>query len=138
MQKQEGKDFGSTLGFKLKEGNISNSDFSWEEENKEFLYKEEMYDVVAMHIKGDTIIIRCYKDNKETDFRTNIMRYMKQIGAAEEAPAFIKLCIEDFIVEPGLCFEILTPLYNKIQYFDAAIRLSLRHSEISPRPPKLA
>ncbi len=41
----------------------------WTEEGKEFLFRNEMYDVVASIIKKDSTTYRCFKDEKETDFR---------------------------------------------------------------------
>lgn len=47
------------------EGTIENSRFSWELPGKEFLYNNNLYDVVAIVVKNRHAIIRCVADKAE-------------------------------------------------------------------------
>ena len=42
------------------------------EHSREFEYKDEMYDIIRMETKGDSVRYWCYHDKKETKLRKNI------------------------------------------------------------------
>ena len=46
-------------------GNIENNHFSWELTNKEFIYNDKLYDVVASVVNNGHVSIRCIADNTE-------------------------------------------------------------------------
>lgn len=47
------------------------SELRWEN-SKEFEYKDEMYDIVDMKVKGDTIYYWCWWDHKETKLNNQL------------------------------------------------------------------
>lgn len=49
-----------------------NADFSWEEENEEFRYQQELYDVVSIEKKNGNIEITCLKDNDENHLESQL------------------------------------------------------------------
>ena len=53
------------LAFITSDNIITDKAFTWKEESKEFSFNNEMYDVVDIKMKGNTILIRCIKDSKE-------------------------------------------------------------------------
>ena len=53
--------------FTTTNNNITDKGFTWKEKNKEFIFNNEMYDVVDIKMNGNTILIQCIKDNKEDE-----------------------------------------------------------------------
>jgi hypothetical protein len=72
LKANHGSGFGSKLVFPLSSGKIENADFSWEEENEEFRFQQELYDVVSIEKKNGTIEILCLKDNNENQLENQL------------------------------------------------------------------
>ena len=47
-------------------------DFSWEEENEEFRYQKDLYDIVSIEKKEGLIEIVCLKDNDENQLESQL------------------------------------------------------------------
>jgi len=61
---------------------FSVSDFNslkWNEQNKEFLFHNEMYDVKTMQKSGNTYIVYAYQDNIETEIITALNNLEKEL-----------------------------------------------------------
>lgn len=69
--------FGSKLVFELQAGKIQNTHFSWEEENEEFRYQNELYDVVSFEKTNNKIEIICIKDNDENQLENQLNEIRK-------------------------------------------------------------
>ena len=57
--------YSSYLSFKLQQGAVADSKFSWEETDEEFSYKGELYDVITVQYTADSIRICAVKDKRE-------------------------------------------------------------------------
>jgi hypothetical protein len=61
---------------------LSASDYNslkWTEENKEFSFNNEMYDLINVQKSADGYIITVYCDNRETGWVTTLHNYEKEI-----------------------------------------------------------
>jgi hypothetical protein len=52
---------------------------SWSEENKEFTYKGQRYDIIDMQFFLDEIIVKCYLDSEETNLFTAFSGFMQKM-----------------------------------------------------------
>ncbi len=57
--------YGTYLSFRSVNDAIKDPSFEWEETNKEFRYRGEMYDVISIHYEKNTATIYCINDHKE-------------------------------------------------------------------------
>jgi hypothetical protein len=67
---------------------LSASDYNslkWTEDNKEFSFNNEMYDVVSIQKTGNTYVINVYQDNKETQWAGSYHNFEKQIYHADQS-----------------------------------------------------
>jgi hypothetical protein len=69
--------FGSKLVFAMSAGKVNNANFSWEEENEEFRYQQELYDVVSIEKTNGKIEIICIKDNDENQLESQLNEIRK-------------------------------------------------------------
>lgn len=69
--------FGTKLVFAMNEGKVNNASFSWEEENEEFRYQQELYDVVSIEKTKTNIEIICIKDNDENQLESQLNEIRK-------------------------------------------------------------
>jgi hypothetical protein len=72
LKENNSSSFGSRLVFTLSGNQIMDPDFSWEEENKEFRYQQEFYDVVSIEKKDGKMILICLKDNEENNLENQL------------------------------------------------------------------
>jgi hypothetical protein len=72
LKEHHSSGFGSKLVFTLSAGEILNKDFSWEEENEEFRYLQELYDVVSIEKNNGKVEIVCLKDNNENQLENQL------------------------------------------------------------------
>jgi hypothetical protein len=66
----------------------------WEDE-EEFCYKGEMYDVVEKTVKGNTTIIRCIPDKKETSL---LNEYQKNNKRNSPNSTIVQLITTQFVL----------------------------------------
>jgi len=52
---------------------------SWSEENKEFTFKGQRYDIIAMQFFTDEVIVKCYSDNNETSLVDAFSGFIKKM-----------------------------------------------------------
>lgn len=65
LKENKSSAFGNRFEFTLTANQVTDPQFSWEEEGEEFRYNQELYDVVSIEKKEGKIIITCLKDNDE-------------------------------------------------------------------------
>jgi hypothetical protein len=59
----------------LKMGQKGYSNLKWEHD-QEFEHQGEMYDLVAKELQGDSIILQCIHDKKETSINKSIVKFI--------------------------------------------------------------
>ncbi len=121
---------------------LSKTDFNkinWKKHNKEFIYKNKLYDVKSINVSGDNIVLKCLSDKEET------LGYKK-----------LNLVINNFVTDKTssknqkkLTFNIFKPAFfnnvfvftffnnninNSIFYFKTFYRNFIK--DIIPPPPK--
>jgi hypothetical protein len=62
----------------LKSYNSKTSEITWIEKNKEFLYKNCMYDIVTSKIKNDNIYFYCINDKKESELFASLYQFVEK------------------------------------------------------------
>ena len=95
----------------------------WENEN-EFKYKDEMYDVIERHTEGNSLIINCIPDNKETIIVNEYLKLNKGNNPSESLPsiALIKIINTQFLpssfIHTGLILKHSCSIKrNEINYY---------------------
>jgi len=68
LRENDASQIGTHFCFTTQSGQISDSAFLWEDENEEFRYKNELYDVVSIKKLSGKMLVCCLKDNNENDF----------------------------------------------------------------------
>lgn len=126
----------SHFEFIASRGNISDKDFFWEEENKEFRYQNELYDVVEINYAAGRVQITCLKDHDENqlEFNLNAIRKAQKSGPDKNNPNLIKIL-------SGFCFEKQTyffihPFQEKIRKIYSKADQALLFPEIITPPPR--
>ena len=69
--------FGTRLEFEIEGNQIKDKSFSWEEENEEFRYHNELYDVVNIENQEGKLILICIKDNDENQLENQLKEIHK-------------------------------------------------------------
>jgi len=69
--------FGTRLEFEIEGNQIKDKSFSWEEENEEFRYHNELYDVVNIENQECKLILICIKDNDENQLENQLKEIHK-------------------------------------------------------------
>ncbi len=72
LKKNKTSSFGNRFEFTLIENQVTDTQFSWEEENEEFRYRQELYDVVSIEKKAEKLVIICLKDNEENQLEKQL------------------------------------------------------------------
>ncbi len=88
LAKQEAKECMVEKKDHVKKITLSASDYSslkWTEDNKEFSFNNEMYDVSAIQKSGSNYIITVFVDDKETQWVTSYHDFEKQIYHADQS-----------------------------------------------------
>jgi len=108
----------------------------WTEEGKEFLYHNEMYDVVASVIKKDSATYRCYKDEKETDFRFVVDRHANDDDLSTPSIRFVGLKI----VKDYTRHDIAPRFYSLAEAYSLPVVLLYQSpsSHLCTPPPKFS
>jgi hypothetical protein len=57
---------------------------TWTEDNKEFSFNNEMYDVTGIQKSGDNYIITIYMDDKETQWTSSYNDFEKQVYSTDQ------------------------------------------------------
>jgi hypothetical protein len=69
--------FGTRLEFALDGDQIKDASFSWEDENEEFRYHQDLYDVLNIEKQDGKIILICIKDNDENQLESQLKEIHK-------------------------------------------------------------
>ncbi|HTA26728.1 MAG TPA: hypothetical protein VK809_02990 [Bacteroidia bacterium] len=87
------------------------SSLSWSEENKEFTYKGQRYDIIEMKYFSDEIIVNCYPDKDETDLVDAFSGFIKKMFSSPQHGSDNNNEIVSKIVKEYLPSEPLVPCY---------------------------
>lgn len=82
--------YGTYLSFPLTNNEVADADFEWEEENGEFRYKNEWYDVVTVERTGGELRLYAFKDVRENDLekQVNEIRHAQHSSRSHMIPKF--------------------------------------------------
>jgi hypothetical protein len=126
----------SVFHFDLKDGNVQASSFEWEEEGKEFKYKNSLYDVVQIKESKHQIIIYCFNDSEENRLEKHLDQIHQQQNnpKASSTAAFQKLISLSFeSVKNQDIYWVPSKLRFKYKAYDESVLL--HHLEIMVPPP---
>lgn len=113
----------------------------WEENNKEFYYKGELYDIVKTEEKTESIIYYCINDVQEEKLFANLEEHVnnyisdnhlsKKNSSKKNLPDSIKLYLSN-VLSPTLAITENTTIFNThpLLYTSACL-------EISSPPPEI-
>lgn len=65
-------EFGTIFEFTLNNNKVVDSGFTWEEENVEFRFNQDLYDIVHIEKKEGKLLVTCLKDNDENQLEKQI------------------------------------------------------------------
>jgi hypothetical protein len=94
---------GTPFDFLLTGNKVSDNRFSWEEENEEFIFNGEYFDVAAISRNGDSLHITAIKDGEENALQEKwqALQQQKNNQAAGNTSTTIKFF-------PAFCFAAAT------------------------------
>lgn len=104
-----------TFHFAALNGNPLDPDFEWEEEH-EFRYRGEMYDVIDSRQSHDSLHVRCIPDSRETRLITEIAKlggHRKQGRSSGASSVLLQLLNTPFLPESLAGFF---PVFSKTDY----------------------
>lgn len=128
--------YGSYFNFKMEKNRIDDPLFNWEENNKEFRYKGEWYDVIAIQKSGDSIRISSIKDDRENRLEKQLaeIHQNKHNCSSTTSISFIKFFSLFYI--PGNMQKYITHS-GVITYFLTDDRNCLSiNCQVSTPPPR--
>ncbi len=83
--------YGSYFSFLLSGNRISDPSFQWEDNQKEFRFHGELYDVVSHKTDGDSIRICAIKDTKENNLEKKVAELHRNKGTKDSNKALYNL-----------------------------------------------
>ncbi len=126
----------SIFQFDVKDGIVQATSFEWEEDGKEFKYKNNMYDVVQIKENNNQIIVYCYNDSGESRLEKHLDQIHQQQNnpKASATTAFQKLISLSFeSVKNHDMYLVPSKLRFKYKEYDESVLL--HHLEITAPPP---
>lgn len=111
----------------------------WSWENKEFRYKENMYDIVRQVLRNDSIIYYCVNDKKEELLNSNLKDFIQR-NIDNELPQNKKLnlllgkLIKDYIKDEHTV--IFMNIHRDLFFKNPAIHLNSVYISVATPPPK--
>ncbi len=72
LKENHSSKFGNLLVFTVAQNKITDPDFTWETENEEFRYRQDLYDVVSVEKKAGKLEIVCLKDANENQLENHL------------------------------------------------------------------
>jgi hypothetical protein len=102
----------------------------WEEES-EFCYRGDMYDVIEKITHGDDVIIRCIPDKKETAL---LNEYQKQNKQHSSNSVIVQLLTAHFVLPSGYLPSVPQKMAEQ-KYVLYSSSLQNTISTIYPQPP---
>lgn len=128
--------YGTKFSFMTCNGAIEDPKFEWEEEEAEFRYDNEWYDVVYLDKKDGVVQICCLKDNSENELE----KQLDEIHKAQKSPSSTK-ALSHLKYFPGFYFKesFEQPIaYNEIAVLNPHSKSFLPRNiaEIHKPPPR--
>jgi hypothetical protein len=105
---------------------------NWEEE-REFTYKGERYDVIEKHVEGNSLLISCVPDKKESQL---IEQYRTTHRDRDHSGFLIKLMASGFIL-PALTESSLSVIQVKQLHLSFTAALPFHQGSIETPPPQV-
>jgi hypothetical protein len=134
LKENKSSTFGNKFEFTVSANQVSDANFSWEEENEEFRYQHELYDVVSIEKNNDKLVIMCLKDNDENQLE-NQLKEIHRINntGSSKTPQNIFKFFSVFYLEkqPKLYFSEKLKK-QAIPYFQSNISFSFFDIELPP------
>jgi hypothetical protein len=106
----------------------------WTEENKEFKYNGEMYDLVKSIKRGDTIHYYCYNDVQETKLITILDKLVKEQSDNSKTKTLQKQTHINYFFQRST--SLLNSQISTITFNDIVIHYKSIKRDIIPPPPK--
>lgn len=128
--------FGSKFIFPFSNGKIEDTSFSWEEENQEFRYHQELYDVISAKKTNDTIEIICLKDTDENfvESQMNEIHKLNKSDSSKSSQNNFKF-FSPFYIQRQISKETTFLEKNKIPY-QFSSNLVFHVFDIQSPPPR--
>ena len=112
------------------------NDLKWEDDH-EFKYQGQMYDVISRKIAHDKIVIKCIADKKETNLLKNFEQIMKRQSRGSKNRTLALQQLLNNLFEPVSSTVLSGPVVNNtFSYLNYTSPLSDNISEILTPPPK--
>ena len=110
LQTHDDSRLGTYLAFRLAENKIEDPSFEWEETNREFSYRGEMYDVVSVKTANDSIRICAWKDDRENELGKQMaaIRHSQNDTGSHPAISLIKFFSAFTFSDTGIVFSSYT------------------------------
>jgi len=106
----------------------------WEDEN-EFRWQGEMYDVVSKKMQGDRLVITCISDKEEERLLAHYLATTEQ-NQKKSKNSLAKFVTDNFVNSESLQLQTCCFVLKKI-FFESATTLLSRCSAIITPPPKV-
>lgn len=118
---------------------LSREDFSglkWEKKNKEFHLNGKMYDVSAVEIQGDAVLVYCVFDKEETNLRKKLAGlFNDKPGNHSPLSLWVKMLTQNYFTPPEFSMPVLHPGFIVIQ--DAYLfKVHSFENELTDPPPR--
>ena len=135
LKKHKDISYGSYFQFKLDKQRVQDASFEWQEENEEFRYHGEYYDIVSMQRNSDSIQICALKDGRENDLEKKIMAIPSQPDRGQSASiSFVKHFPAFYFSRTSLVFS----LHNTHSVYPITTNMGMQTGslDIHTPPPK--
>lgn len=90
--------YGSRFVFQLSDNKVNDPAFEWEEENQEFRYRSELYDVVSVTKQGNQLKVTALKDSNENQLEQQVNQLNKDRNNKATTPVselkFFSVCCD--------------------------------------------
>lgn len=124
LKQNKSAQFGTRFEFALNKDQITDTQFSWEEEGSEFRYQQELYDVVSLEKKAGKLVIVCLKDNDENQLEKQVNEIHKKNKPSngKTAQNSIKFFSVFYLEKPNHHFQPTVDVKTSIAFYDANAR----------------
>ncbi len=111
---------GSYFNFKLSGSDVLDPDFQWEDDQNEFRYKGELYDVVAKSTSNGSIQLNALKDARENNLEKELSKLHRQTNDESSSGSATLLKLFSFYCLPVKEVNEITNLVSLTTYGDFA------------------
>jgi hypothetical protein len=136
LQENKSSQFGTKLEFAVVSNKIIDENFSWEDENEEFRYHDELYDVVKIEKKQDKIVLICLKDKDENQLENQIKEIHKinKTGSSKNQQTNLKFFSPFYFIKRSNHIVDFVVKNNLSNHF--SLDLSYHFFDIQLPPPR--